>query len=462
MCFFRYSPRIIARALLLGALVQAAWPLRAQDWPQFRGASGDGRGVAKNLPTHWGGFSAGIAWQTPLPGTGWSSPIVVGKSAWLTCAEQTALSDKGRQKKLSANPILTQDFQTHSAVTLLACEVDVESGKLLRTLELFVADDPKPIHSQNTYASPTAVSDGQRLYCHFGSLGTVCVELSSGSILWRKTLAHDELTGSGGSPILWRDLLIVACDGTDKQYVTALDKLTGAEVWRAPRPPLDAKDTKLYRAFSTPLVFEFSGKTQLVSVGAQWVCAYEPATGKELWRVNFHDGHAVVPRPVYRQGVVYICTGYMKPELWAIRVDGTGDVTDTHVIWTTNSQVPEISSPLVADSELYFVSGKGVVTCLDAETGDELWQKRLGGNFSASPLLADGKLYFTNQEGTTFVLKPGRFYQEIAQNQHFGQTLASLAIARDSLLVRTQTQLLCIRKSAASDHPAATQPVAVP
>jgi outer membrane protein assembly factor BamB len=447
----------LVRLCLALAIVSGVTSLCGADWPQFRGPSGTGCATsAETLPTEWGGGGIGseFAWQTTIPGTGWSSPIVVGKSIWLTSAEQTALSDRGRQKKLAENPILTPDFQTHSSVTLLACEVDLKTGKRLRTLELLNVDDPKPIHGQNTYASPTAASDGERLYCHFGSLGTVCVDLATGKTLWQKTLSVDELTGPGGSPVLWKNSLIFACDGTDQQFVVSLDKRTGEEQWKTPRPKIDAPDGKHHRAFSTPLVIEHQGQEQLISVGSQWACAYDPATGQERWRANFRDGHAVVPRPVYRDGIVYICTGYMKPQLWAIDVAGQGDVTDTHVLWTCDSQVPEISSPLVAGKELYFVSAKGILTCLDAVSGDELWKHRLGGNFAASPLLADGKLYVTNQEGTTFVLKPGRTFAQIAANQHFGQTLASLAVAGDSLLIRTQSQLLCVRKNSAANQAA--------
>ena len=156
--------------------------------------------------------------------------------------------------------------------------------------------------------------------------------------------------------------------------------------------------------------------------------------------------HAVVPRPVYQDGLVYVCTGYMKPELWAIKVDGEGDVTDSHLEWSVDSQVPELSSPLVAGGELYYVSSKGVATCIDAQTGDKIWQHRLGGNFSASPILADGKLYFVSQESITTVLKPGREYQELATNQLFGQVQASPVIAGSALLIRTQSQLICVQK----------------
>ncbi|MBC7856746.1 MAG: PQQ-binding-like beta-propeller repeat protein [Pirellulaceae bacterium] len=424
----------------------ASAPVAAQDWRQFRGPDGNGCAVAKNLPDRWGGFDT-PAWQTEIPGSGWSSPIVVAGRIWLTSSQQTALDDKGREKKLTANPVLTPDFQTHASATLLAIEIDAGTGKILRTLSLLTADDPQPIHALNTYASPTSVSDGERLYCHFGSLGTVCVEMKSGEILWKQVLPVEDITGPGGSPVLWKDKLIFACDGADQQFVIALNKLTGKEIWRTNRPPIEADDDKLRRAFSTPLVIIHERQDQLIVPGAQWVCSYEPATGKEIWRASFGAGHAVVPRPVFKDGLVYICTGFMKPEMWAIKVDGQGDVTDSHVAWTYEKQVPEISSPLVSGSEVYFVSSKGVATCLDAKMGELVWQHRLGGNFAASPLLADGKLYFTSQEGITTVLKPGRAYEEIARNQLFGQTLASLAIAGDSLLIRTQSQLSCVRNA---------------
>lgn len=433
--------------LTLALLALGIAPAAGQDWPQFRGPTGDGCAVAKNLPERWGGFD-GPAWQTDIPGSGWSSPVVVEGKIWLTSALQSALDEKGREKKLAANPILTPDFQTHASVTLLAIEVDAQSGKIQRQIELFTADDPKPIHAQNSYASPTPVSDGEHLFCHFGSLGTVCLEMKSGKVLWKKVLAIDEITGPGGSPVLWKDKLIFACDGTDQQFVIALDKMTGKEAWRTNRPKLEAEDSKHRRAFSTPLVITHALHEQLIVPGAQWVCSYEPATGKEIWRANFGAGHAVVPRPVFKDGLVYICTGFMKPELWAIKVDGTGDVTDSHVVWTYDKQVPEISSPLVSEGKIYFVSSKGVATCLDAKTGEQIWQQRLGGNFAASPLLADEKLYFTSQEGTTTVLKPGRKFEEISRNQLFGQTLASLAIYGDAILIRTQSKLSCIRNLA--------------
>lgn len=431
---------IALSALIAGNAASAA------DWPQFRGPRGDGIAEAQGLPTTWND-SQNIAWQTEIPGRGWSSPIVLANRIWLTTAEPLALPTKDREQRLARLPYYPRDLTAHAAVTVSAIELDAASGRRLRQIELFTVENPPVIHASNSYASPTPVSDGKLLYCHFGSLGTCAVELSSGKVVWHQRYIIDEITGGGGSPVLWKNYLIFACDGADEQFVVALDKQTGKIAWKTPRPPIDSSDAKLRRAFSTPLIVTHDGHPQLLLPGAQWACSYEPDNGKELWRVNIGEGHALVPRPVFQDGIAYFCTGFMKPQLIAIRVDGHGDVTDSHFAWSYDKQVPEISSPLVTGSEIYFVSSLGVATCLDAKTGEELWQQRLGGNFAASPLAADGKLYFTSQDGTTTVVKPARQFQEVARNQLFGQTMASLAVCGDGLLVRTSSHLYCVRNS---------------
>jgi outer membrane protein assembly factor BamB len=417
-----------------------------EDWWQFRGPAGDGVSQARGLPTVWGEFQP-PAWQTTVPGQGWSSPIVIEGRIWLTSAEALALPAKEQEKKLAASPSGGGlDFQVDAEVSLLAVEIDAASGEVLRQIELLTALDPPAIHAANSYASPSPTTDGERLYCHFGSLGTACLSLKSGEVLWKRRLKFDEITGPGSSPILAGGRLILPCDGADEQFVVALDPLTGEIAWRTPRPPIEAADDKLRRAFSTPLLIKHEGREQVVIPGARWAVAYDPASGSELWRVDLGEGqHATVPRPVYSNGLVYVCTGYLKPRLIAIRTGGSGDVTESHVAWEYDKQVPEISSPIVALSEIYFVSGKGVLTCLDATTGQLVWQERLGGNFSASPLAAGKHLYFTSEGGQTTVIEAGRTYREVARNQLFGQTRASLAVCGDSLLVRTSRVLYCIR-----------------
>lgn len=451
---FLTSRRTAVELLLnwAAAFVASTAAAQAADWPQFRGPDGEGHGDARNLPTRWS-VDENVAWRTDLPGRGWSSPVILGDKIWLTAAEPVALDDAARQAKLAKHPYGEQEFQTHGAVQLSVCEVDARSGELLRTIDLATIDDPAPIHFANSYASPTPVTDGRTLYCHFGSLGTFAVSLADaassepGPVRWKQRFVIDEITGPGGSPVLWNELLIFASDGVDAQAVVALKKACGEVAWRTSRPPLAKSDPKHRRAFSTPLVVRHAGEEQLIVPGAQWVVAYDPATGRERWRVSYGDGHATVPRPVFRQGLVYVCTGYPKPKLLAIDVTGRGDVTETHVRWTHDKQVPEISSPIIVDDAIYFVSAIGVATCLDARDGRLIWQHRLGGNYGASPLAADGKLYFTSQEGLTTVLRPGRQYEELARNELPRQTLASLAIWQDSLVIRTTASLFRIQNA---------------
>lgn len=431
--------------LFLAARVSAA------DWPQFRGPNGDGQSDARNLPDTWGGPFRSTTWRTATPGQGWSSPVVVGQRIWLTAAEQTALPVNELQKKLTKSPYGELDFQTHANVTMLAVELDATNGRILRRLELFSSENPAPIHAMNSYASPTPVTDGKRLYCHFGSLGTVCVDMVKGEILWKERFVFDEITGPGNSPVLCGDRLILACDGADQQFVVALDAQTGKEIWRTRRPSITVPDDKLRRSFSTPLVVQHAGRIQVIAPAAQWVVAYNPVNGEEWWRAKIAEGHALVPRPVFHDGVVFVCTGYPKPELWAIRVDGSGDVSQSHVKWSYKKQIPTISSPVISGDQIYFVSGLGVATSLRLADGELVWQHRLEGEYAASPLSADGKIYFTSHDGLTTVVRPGTNYEELNQNQLSGRTMASLAVAGESLLIRTDGLLYCVSKKSQTD-----------
>ncbi len=417
------------------------------DWPQFRGPLGTGHSPSKNLPTRWGGFLNPFAWQTSIPGRGWSSPIVIENRVWLTAAESTAMPESETIARLTDGETGVADFKAHRSVAFFAIELDLGNGKILRKIELFSVDQPPPIHATNSYASPTPTSDGERLYCHFGSLGTVALKLSSGTILWKRSFAVDDITGSGSSPILVGDRLIVACDGANEQFVLALDKQTGTVLWKTARPTIDATESFKRRAFSTPLVIDYQGRTHLISPTAQWLVSYNPETGEEWWRCKTAIGYSVIPQPAFSDGLVYTCSGYMKPELWAIRADGSGDVSATHVAWKHTRQAPEIASPIVIDDALYFVSSSGVLTCLQATNGHPRWQHRLDGSYASSPLFADGKLYMTNQSGLTTVVEPGRGYLEMAQNQTLGETMASMAVSGESLLLRTDPVLYCIRKN---------------
>ena len=406
---FSAYPRVSTglRLLVVSAAVLAVSSAAvADDWPQFRGPAGQGHSTEQNLPVAWS-ETDNVAWKTPVAGLGWSSPVVQGGQIWLT----TAVVDQG---------------------SLRAIRLDAESGKIASDTEVFHKDDLGAIHAKNSHASPTPVVEGEHVYVHFGAHGTACLS-SRGEVVWRnQLLTYDHRHGPAGSPVVWRDLLIVSCDGTDKQFVVALDKKTGHERWRTERSGR--------MAYSTPLVITIDGADQLVSPGGDQVVGYVPATGKELWRFRY-DGYSVVPRPVFGHGLLFVSSSYDSPVLYGIRLPGGGDITDSSSAWTLKRGAPHNPSPLLIGRELYVVSDLGIATCVDAVTGEQHWQTRLGGGFSASPLAAAGRIYFTNEEGLTTVMAAGTTSVKLAENQVDGRTLASLAAADGAIFLRTEAAL---------------------
>jgi len=391
------------------------------DWPQFRGPGGQGHSDAQGLPIEFG-ENQNVTWKTAVPGTGWSSPVVGGPQIWMT----TALSDG------------------HS---LRAICVDFVTGKIMHNVEVFAIEQPDAINPKNSYASPTPVIEGDHVYVHFGTFGAAAINAQTGDVVWRnQELKIEHKEGPGSSPVLWRDLLIVTCDGLDAQFVAALDKVTGRLRWKTARTGANNPNPDFRKTFGTPLVIQVDGQDQLISTGADRLYAYDPATGKELWWVNY-NGFSNVPRPLFSHGLLFICTGFTRPQLWAVRPGGQGDVTETNVVWQFKREVPKNSSPIIVGDELYMVSDRGVLACLDAPTGIERWTQRLGGNHSASPVYADGRMYWCSEEGQVFVLDPGREFKLLATNRLDGRLLASPAVADNALIFRTDTHLYRIEQS---------------
>jgi len=378
--------------------------------------------------------------------------VIAGGTCWLTTAvikEATpAQKEEVLRKKFAGNP-MAKEMEIIDSVSLRAVAVNLESGEVVRNVELFQHQDPEPVHSLNTFASPTPVLHAGRLYCHFGTMGTACLDTATAKIVWKNRLPVTHSVGPGSSPALYDNLLIIPCDGTDAQSVVALDIATGEPVWKTPRPPMTGTEVEAHKAFSTPLIINDGTCDQAIVAGAQWVVSYNPRDGKPLWQVRHGEGFSNVPCPVYSQGMVYICTGYMTPELIAIRVDGRGDVTKTHVAWRINKQVPAMSSPIVVDAVVYMVSDQGVITCADAKSGEVLFRQRVAGNYSASPLAADGKLLFSSREGDVTVVQAASTWQELSRNHVNGQLMASPAVWRDSLILRTDSSLYRIGEGAA-------------
>lgn len=435
-------PRNLCRAASAIVALVVAGVATADEWPQFRGSDGSGYVAAESLPLTWS-ESEGVAWKTPIPGRGWSSPAVVDGKIWLTTAEESELTDaerEERKQKLVAQPYAAFT-EAAGTITLSAVEVDAESGEVLRQVKLFEVNSPEPIHGLNSFASPSPVIAGGRCFCHFGRYGTACFDLATGEILWRQTLEIDHMVGPGSSPIVVGDLLIIPCDGGDKQFIAALDVATGQPRWQVDRPPMRSTNPDARKAFSTPLAIDVDGRTMVVIPGAQWFVAYDPTSGDEIWRVDHGEGFSNVPRPVFDGERVYLCTGYVRGQLWAVRPDGNGDVTATHVAWKGNQQVPTMPSPVVADGRIYLISDGGVATCLDAATGKMLWRERVGGNFSSSPLCGAGRVYFSGHDGRTTVVAASGEYEKLAENTLDGQVMASPAIVDGDLLLRTESHL---------------------
>jgi outer membrane protein assembly factor BamB len=392
--------------------------LVAQDrWPEFRGPDGQGHAAADaNPPVTWS-EPENVTWKTAIHGTGWSSPVIWGDQIWLTTA--------------------TDDGKENYAVC-----VDRRDGRIVHDLHVFHNDKPEDTRSYNSFASPTPAIEEGRIYVHYGSYGTACLDTSDGQVIWeRRDLPCNHWRGPGSSPILFEDLLFIHYDGHDFQYIVALDKATGATVWKKDRE-IDylSTDGDYRKAFATPLVFVANGRQQLISPCANGTIAYDPRTGELIWRIQF-ENHSAAARPLFDGNLVYISTGFSKGDLWAVRPDGAGDVTDSHVVWKRSKNVGSQPSPLLVDGLIYLVHDAGVASCVDAATGEEVWIKRLEGTFSASPIAAGGRIYFCNKEGDTWVLAPGRKYQELARNKLDAGCMGSPAALGKSLFLRTHTHL---------------------
>ena len=418
---------------------------RGDSWPQWRGPDGQGHAPdAHDLPVTWS-ETENVAWKTPLPGRGWSSPVIEGDRIWLTTAVETPLSAADTERRLAGRKHANMLALSGPVVFRALC-VDRTTGRLLDDVELFRSEAPAPIHALNSYASPSPVLDGGRLFCHFGAYGTACVDTATARVLWtNRDHVVDHENGPGSSPVLWRDRLILTLDGSDVQEVVALDAATGTSVWQTSRSGALRANPDHKKAYGTPLIASPAGRDVVLSPAADWLYGYDPATGKELWRLSYGTlGFSVVPRPVVAHGLAFMSTSFNQPEVLAVRL-GDGSAAP-EIAWRVAKGAPSKPSLLVVGDGLLMVSDKGVATCLDARTGAPRWTARLGGNVSSSPLLADGRVYVGNHDGRTFVLRPGAAFDLLATNELDGQIMATPAALGRALYVRTDTALYRIEK----------------
>jgi hypothetical protein len=426
------------RYLILSLLQLVTFPLHALDWPQWRGPDGLGHSSAKGLPTEWS-ETTNIAWKTATPGRGWSSPVIDGRDIWLTTAIETAAQPEDVERRTKSNTG-DQPLTVLDQVELRALCLDRDSGKLTRNVLLLTVKEPQWVHRLNSYASPTPVLESGRLYAHFGAFGTACLDTKSGKVLWKNTdlvVMHEN--GPGSTPIVWKDLLIFHMEGSDRQFVVALDKRTGQLAWKTDRSGEMNANPQLKKSYGTPLIVEVAGKPQLFSPGADWLYGYDPATGRELWKVPYGQlGFSITPRPVVGHGLFFMSTGFGKKQMLALKF---GESTAPEIAWRYAKGIPTMPSPLLVEDALYFIDDGGFLTCLDARTGTERYRERLGGNFSASPTYADGRIYISSREGVTHVLAPGSTFTSLAKNELPGTIMASPAIAGRAIFLRTDTAL---------------------
>jgi outer membrane protein assembly factor BamB len=406
---------MLVRFALLITVISVTTSGFGVDWPEFRGPTGQGVASVRDLPVTWS-ESENVAWKVEVPGLGWSSPAVVSGRVFVTTA-------------------VPQDAQTQSLRVLC---LDAATGKKIWDQELFQQIGPVEIHKKNSHASSSPLVVGDRVFVHFGPHGTASLDFS-GNIIWKTNrLKYLPRHGTGGSPALAGDRLIICCDGHDQQFVAAVSTKTGELLWRKDRGLSPAKGF----SFGTPLVITLGDKSQAICPGSDAVMAFDPDSGDEIWRLRY-DGYSVVPRPIFAGGLVVISTGYDEPKVLGIDPTGAGDVTESHLKWTVSRGAPNNPSPVAVGTDLYMVSDDGILSCVELATGKQRWQKRLGGAYSASLLFADGRVYVQDEEGKGTVVKPGPRFESLAENTIAPgeRTFASYAAIDGALFIRSESHL---------------------
>jgi outer membrane protein assembly factor BamB len=424
----QFSASIISSAILSSAILLGHTTEAFADWPEFRGPNQNGQSQTNDLPTQWS-ETENIKWFSKTEGLGWSSPAIVGNTIYFTSAMNADSS--------ASDP---SDLQGNQKLMLVAIRADTGLPLFSKVVFEQPKDAPK-IHNKNSHASASPLIRGDRIFVHFGHQGTACFDLRGNKQWENRDHAFPPTHGNGGSPILVGDLLILTCDGGDEPYTLALNAETGKQVWKTPRGvEVDRKFS-----FCTPQLIEVNGVSLVISPGSNVVQALSSKDGSVAWFVRY-DGFSVVPRPLFHQGILYVCTGFMATKLLAIDPSGTGDVTASHVKWIYGSGVPQTPSLVALGDRIVMVSDSGIATGVSTATGTEVWRKRLGGNYSASPLLAGSRAYFQGELGECIVYDLSGEPKEVARNKLPGRIFASYAIADNDLVIRSEEGLYRIGK----------------
>lgn len=427
----------------IALLLLAFSHVSAEEWPEWRGPNGQGISSAKGLPETWSETS-GVVWKAELPGRGHSTPVLTGNQLWLTTALEKAATPDQVKARLATNTG-DQPLTVLDSVSLRVLCVDSISGKVLHDMEVLNVKNPQWAHQLNSYASPSPILENGRLYAHFGSLGTVCLDTATLKILWKNEELHVmHENGPGSTPVLSGNRLIAHFDGSDQQFIAAFDKTTGKVVWKTVRSGKMDPRPQQRKAYGTPLIVTMNGQATVVSPAADWVYGYEPATGKELWKLPYGElGFSMSVRPVADAERIYISTSYGKSQVIALKYAG---LKTPEIAWRNNKNAPKMCSPVLANDLLFYVDDGGIVSCIDPATGEAHYRERLGGKFSASPILADNKLYFASREGVVTVVPAGREFKILAQNTLEGSLMASPIAVDGTLYLRTDKALYRIGK----------------
>ena len=400
----------------------------SDNWTHFRGSNMDGHAQVEIAPTHWSD-TENVVWKVPVKGIGWSSPVVYGKQVWLTSAEE------------DGTKFYTLCF-------------DLESGKLLDEKTIFTSDEPQRIHSTNSYATPTPCIEKGRVYVHYGTFGTACINTDNFEVVWKRDdMPCDHMQGPASSPILYKNMLIVHLEGIADPYVVALDKNTGETIWKSVRPAdiYDPLEPVYRKSYQTPIVVHVGDKDLLISNSSYMCFAHDVNTGEVIWTFTY-GFDSTVSQPLFWNGLVFVNSGWIfednKPYFtrqFAIDPTGIGDVTETHLKWMYEDEVPQIPTPVIVDGKMYMVHDRGMITCLDAMSGNPVWKEKLKGNFNASPIYAAGNIYFINVKGDCTIIKPGETFQKVAENS-IGETVKAIPVfVGDQMILRTKDNLFLIK-----------------
>jgi outer membrane protein assembly factor BamB len=396
-----------------------------KNWTDFRGTNMNGIAENEKIPLKWDDSS--VKWKTEIHDQGYSSPVVYDNQIWVT----TAKAD-GRE--------------------VYAVCIDFQTGKIIYDIKVFAPEEVEGKHTVNTYATPTPAIEKGFVYVHYGSIGTACINTSNGSVIWKQTgLKCNQVHAAASSPIIYKNLVILHFEGIDIRYLAALDKTTGNVVWKSVRPeePYERLPTFGKPAFITPIIINVKGRDMLISNGSAICQAFDPNTGREIWRVV--DGsETTIAMPFTENGIVYWYTGFNvaddgKPytDLLAVNPDGEGDIAATNIIWNKKDETSDnqMLSPLIKDGLIYTVTTRNNMMCIDAGTGKEIWSKRVTSHYNASPLYINSNVWFFSVKGEVLVLKAGREYEVVSQNTMDSGIWATPAVLRNAMIMRTQKYL---------------------